>query len=72
MFVIVNGQTFPLAEIPTLVALFSRAGHVGLLAGPTIMRDTAVRSTPEIGRPFTFKQSQPPSRQSETNTMSGG
>jgi thiazole synthase len=31
-----------------------RAGRAGFLAGPMIMQNTAVPSTPEIGRPFTF------------------
>ena len=31
-----------------------RAGRAGFLAGPMMMQDTAVPSTPEIGRPFAF------------------
>jgi thiazole synthase len=49
-----------------------RAGRSGFLAGPMAMQDTAVRSTPEIGRPFTFPSSRLPLRQSETKTISGG
>jgi thiazole synthase len=49
-----------------------RAGRSGFLAGPMTMQDTAVRSTPEIGRPFTFHSSRLPLRQSETKTVSGG
>jgi thiazole synthase len=49
-----------------------RAGRSGFLAGPMTMQDTAVRSTPEIGRPFTFSSSRLPLRQSETKALSGG
>src|SRR6202453_4877735 len=45
-----------------------RAGRAGFLAGPMIMQDTAVPSTPEIGRPFTFDSPQLPLRRSETKT----
>jgi thiazole synthase len=45
-----------------------RAGRAGFLAGPMIMQHTAVPSTPEIGRPFTFDSPQLPLRRSETKT----
>jgi thiazole synthase len=36
------------------------AGRAGFLAGPMVMQDTAVPSTPEIGRPFAFASSRMP------------
>jgi thiazole synthase len=32
-----------------------QAGRAAFLAGPTVARETATASTPEIGRPFTFQ-----------------
>jgi len=49
-----------------------RGGRAGFLAGPMIVQDTAVPSTPEIGRPFKFNSTRLPLRQSETQTISGG
>ena len=47
-----------------------RAGRAGFLAGPTIMQETAVPSTPEIGRLFTFNSLPLPLRQSEIKIIS--
>ena len=49
-----------------------RAGRSGFLAGPMMMQDTAVRSTPEIGRPFRIDSPGLPLRHSETKTIYGG
>jgi hypothetical protein len=45
---------------------------LGLPAGQMMMQDTAVPSTPEIGRPFTLNSSRLPIRQSETKTIAAG
>jgi thiazole synthase len=49
-----------------------RAGRAGFPAGPMMMQETAVPSTPEIGRPFAFNSSRLPLRQSETKTINSG
>jgi thiazole synthase len=46
-----------------------RAGRSGFLAGPMIMQDAAVASTPEIGRPFTLTSALLPLRLSESKTI---